>query len=268
MPLSELIHTRTGSGEPIVLIHGIGHRRQAWDQLVERLSQNHEVIAMDLAGFGESPAYPKGAAYAMPNAVKDLSENFAVWGISRPHVVGNSLGGAIALELALSGHARSVTALSPAGFFNLRGRAQAVGALLPLWLASFLPAPLLRVVLGNDGLRAMAGRVLYTHPERFTAEQVLADALSMRGAKGFLPTLLQAPHYSFSGQPPVPVTIAWGDKDLVLSPKQAEVAKERLPHAHHVLLPNCGHVPMSDDPELVSKIILDTVAKAEIRRAS
>ena len=45
---------------------------------------------------------------------------------------------------------------------------------------------------------------------------------------------------------------------------QAETAKKRLPHAHHVRLPGCGHVPMNDDPQLVAKVILDTVARSEV----
>src|SRR5687767_4165720 len=113
MLLSELVHTRKGSGEPLVLIHGIGHRRQAWDPVVDLLAQSYDVIAVDLAGFGESPAYPDGVPYDMDHAMEDLSANFAAWGIEKPHVVGNSLGGAIALELGARGLARSVTALSP-----------------------------------------------------------------------------------------------------------------------------------------------------------
>ena len=71
---SELVYTRKGSGEPLVLIHGIGHRRQAWDPVFERLAESYDVIAVDLAGFGESPAYPHGVGYNMPNAVDNLPD--------------------------------------------------------------------------------------------------------------------------------------------------------------------------------------------------
>ena len=98
---THLAYTRKGSGEPLVLIHGIGHRRQAWNPVLDVLAQQYDVIAVDLAGFGESDPYPAGTAYSMENACAILSQNFAEWGISRPHVVGNSLGGAIALELTV-----------------------------------------------------------------------------------------------------------------------------------------------------------------------
>ena len=126
--LSELVYTRKGSGEPLVLLHGIGHRRQAWDPVLDLLAESYDVIAVDLAGFGESPAYPDGVPYTMDNAAADLSANFAAWGIEKPHLVGNSLGGAIALELAARGLARSVTALSPAGFFRGADRFAALGS--------------------------------------------------------------------------------------------------------------------------------------------
>ena len=56
---SELAYTRKGSGEPLVLIHGIGHRRQAWDPVFEHLAESYDVIAVDLAGFGDPRRTPK-----------------------------------------------------------------------------------------------------------------------------------------------------------------------------------------------------------------
>lgn len=60
----------------------------------------------------------------------------------------------------------------------------------------------------------------------------------------------------------MPVTIAWGDKDRILTPSQAVRARARLPRAHHLMLPGCGHVPMSDDPRLVASTILTTTGAA------
>ena len=64
--------------------------------------------------------------------------------------------------------------------------------------------------------------------------------------------------YRFAGSPTVPVTVAWGTQDRILRPHQAERARELLPQARHVPLPGCGHVPMSDDPDLVASLILQT----------
>lgn len=263
MSIPPLSFTRAGSGEPLVLIHGIGHRRQAWNPIFDRLAEKYDVIAVDLAGFGESPAYPKSLPYTMDSAIAHITENFAAWGIDRPHVVGNSLGGAISLELAARGHVRSATALSPAGFFGFRGRVQALAVLLPIRFVSLLPLFFLKWMTSFARVRKFAGRGLYFHPERLTAEEVFGDARSLHYSKAFERTARNVPKYSFSGSPTVPVTVAWGDRDYVLNPQQAEVARERLPNANHVGLPNCGHVPMIDDPDLVIRVIDQTAARAK-----
>lgn len=259
--LSELVYTRKGSGEPLVLFHGIGHRRQAWDPVLDLLAESYDVIAVDLAGFGESPAYPDGEPYTMDNAAADLSANFAAWGIDRPHVVGNSLGGAIALELGARGLARSVTALSPAGFFRGADRVAALLILLALRLsARFTPAPMLRALSRSAVGRRAIGYVLYTHPERFTADEVYGDSLALKHAAAFGGTLKSGTTYTFDQPVSVPTTIAWGTRDRILFYAQSALAQERLPGARHVALPHCGHVPMIDDPELIVRVIEQTTA--------
>src|SRR5919204_4401253 len=94
-----IAYDRHGSGEPLVLIHGIGHRRQVWDPVIPLLGRDFEVIAIDLPGFGESPVPPDGHVYDMPSTADRLDAFFHSLDLDRPHVAGNSLGGAVALEL-------------------------------------------------------------------------------------------------------------------------------------------------------------------------
>ncbi|WP_216822920.1 alpha/beta fold hydrolase [Aeromicrobium sp. A1-2] len=259
---SELVYTRKGSGEPLVLIHGIGHRRQAWDPVFEQLATKYDVIAVDLAGFGESPAYPAGIKYDMHGACDNLAANFAAWGIDRPHVVGNSLGGAIALELGARNLARSVTALSPAGFFGIVNKLQTFVLLIMLRVSSLLPAGALRFTSNRAWGRRLAGGSLYTRPQRFTPEQVYGDALALKNCTGFERTIVSGIRYAFHQRLAVPTTIAWGTRDLILPYSSSAIAQERLPEAQHVALPHCGHVPMIDDPELIVRVIDQTVAAA------
>lgn len=265
---SELVHTRKGSGEPLVLIHGIGHRRQAWDPVFEQLAQSYDVIAVDLAGFGESPGYPPGVKHTMSDACDNLEANFTLWGVDRPHVVGNSLGGAIALELGARNLVRSVTALSPAGFFGILNRVQTFVLLIMLRLSSLLPERILRFVSRRSWGRRLAGSSLYTHPERFTADEVYGDALALKHCTGFERTILAGMRYAFTDQVPVPATIAWGTRDLILPYSSSAIAQERLPEARHVALPHCGHVPMIDDPELIVRVIDQTIAQTAVERAA
>jgi pimeloyl-ACP methyl ester carboxylesterase len=259
---SELTYSRSGSGEPLVLIHGVGHRRQAWNPVVDLLARSYEVYAIDLAGFGESPGLPDGMTYSMDNACQNLADNFANWGIENPHVVGNSLGGALALELAARGQVRSVTALSPAGFFRGPDRLVALLVLLALKFTSYLPPAFLAPAMKSAVMRRAIGRSLFEHGDRLTAEEFLGDTAALRHGSGFFPVLRAGVTYAFRDKVDVPVTIAWGTRDKVLLYGQAGVAAERLPMARHVPLPGCGHVPMIDDPSLIARVVEQTACLA------
>ncbi|KAA1395645.1 alpha/beta fold hydrolase [Aeromicrobium ginsengisoli] len=260
---TRLAHTRKGSGEPLLLIHGIGHRRQAWDPVLDRLAESYDVIAIDLAGFGESEPYPAGTAYTMDNACRIIGENLEEWGVSQPHVVGNSLGGAIALEMGARGMARSVTALSPAGFFrNVGDRLVALFALILLKLSSYLPLAVVRPALRSAAGRRLIGRTLYVNGDRIPVEDFVGDALALRNGSAFFPTFRAGFTYRFTSKVDVPTTIAWATRDQVLVYGQSGLAQEVLPDARHVALPHCGHVPMVDDPELIVRVIDTTVAEA------
>jgi len=268
MPLSRLVYDRKGSGETVVLIHGIGHRRQAWQPVFDRLAERYDVIAVDLAGFGKSPRYARGVPYNMDNACLDLSQNFAEWGIERPHVVGNSLGGAIALELGARGLVSSATALSPAGFFTRFGIVRALAVLGLLRVTSQAPDFVVRLLTRTRLGRKAVGYVLYAHPERHTAEAAYGDAIALKRCRGFEGVAKEGLGYRFDQPVDVPVTVAWGTKDLILPYRQSAVARERLPEARHVPLVGAGHVPMSDLPDRVIELVDETVGRAKGRSAA
>lgn len=262
-PLSDLVHDRAGTGETVVLIHGIGHRRQAWYPVFDRLSERYDVIAVDLAGFGDSAPYAPGIPYDMENACRDLADNFARWGIERPHVVGNSLGGAIALELASRGLVSSVTALSPAGFFRRLDFIRAIVVLGLLRLTSKAPDAVLRAVARTSWGRRLAGLSLYAHPERHGFDAVYGDALALKRCRAFSGVLRAGIGYEFDRPVEVPTTIAWGTADRILPYVQSGIAASRLPDAVHVPLLGAGHVPMVDAPDRIIELIDQTVARAQ-----
>ena len=116
---------RTGSGPPLLLLHGLGMARIVWRPVVPLLAREREVIALDLPGFGASPQGPhtvEGLAHCVAAFAAGL-------GLERPHVAGNSLGGAVALAMGAAGTVRSVCALSPVGFVvRPRGHVRPRGA--------------------------------------------------------------------------------------------------------------------------------------------
>ncbi|ALV37128.1 alpha/beta fold hydrolase [Streptomyces sp. CdTB01] len=252
-------YARVGSGAPLLLLHGIGHHRQAWDPVVDILATEREVITVDLPGFGASPGLPDGLAY-------DLATTTAVFGafcealeLDRPHVAGNSLGGLLALELAREKLVRSVTALSPAGFWSDAERRYAFGVLLAMRrISQRLPLPLVERLSRSAAGRTMLTSTIYARPGRRSPDAVVAETLALAGATGFDATLRAGTAVQFTDDiPDLPVTVAWGTRDMLLVRRQGVRAKQIIPRARLVRLPGCGHCPMNDDPALVARVILD-----------
>ncbi|MGW1754677.1 alpha/beta fold hydrolase [Streptomyces mirabilis] len=252
-------YARVGTGEPLLLLHGIGHHRQAWDPVVHILAAEREVIAVDLPGFGESPALPDGLTHDLRTVVPTLGGLCEALEIERPHVAGNSLGGLLALELGREKLVRSVTAISPAGFWSPVERRYAFGVLLAMRQgARRLPLPVIERLSRSAAGRAALTSTIYARPGRRSPEAVVAETLALARAEGFADTLRAGTTVQFTDDiPGLPVTVAWGTRDRLLVRRQGIRAKHIIPRARLVRLPGCGHVPMNDDPALVARVILD-----------
>ncbi|MFB8086633.1 alpha/beta fold hydrolase [Streptomyces sp. col6] len=253
-------YERSGSGEPLLLLHGIGHHRQAWDPVIPILAVERDVIAVDLPGFGVSPALPEDVPYNLTTVAPLLAGFCEAIGVDRPHVAGNSLGGLLALELGRTGAVRSVTALSPAGFWTERERVYAFGTLRAMRLAAeSMPLPLIERLSRTAAGRTALTSTIYARPGRRSPSAAVSETLALREATGFHQTLTVGRDVLFTDDiPGLPVTIAWGGRDRLLLRRQGVRAKHTLPGARLVRLPGCGHVPMNDDPALVARVILDT----------
>ena len=244
----------TPSGEPLVLLHGIGHWTQAaWDALLPELDA-YRVVAIDLPGFGESdrPDAPYDAPY-YARIVEDVVE---ARGLGRFCLAGNSLGGMIAAQFA-SGHPERVAALvliAPAGFRRSPGLVVRVFGVAPLLARLRLHPPrrfVRRVMeaathntrvltddvhdrayrLSRDPLVARAfGRVYWNH------RRVLFDMAA-----------LHARFARYRG----PVAIVWGRQDRYLPVAGIERARAVYPHATETLLDGCGHLPQVEMPARV-----------------
>lgn len=249
-----------GAGDPVALIHGIGHRRQAWGAVPQLLNdRGYDVYVVDLPGHGTSPTPTRPDGYTMRSTAEQLERFFASLGIDRPHVVGNSLGGAVALELAHTGAARTATVISPAGFFPVHHLPNIAVNLLFMKVGSHLPEAVHRRLAAHAWFRRIAFRSLYTHPETVTVEAAVGDTLNLRRSKGFWPHFFRATFMRFTKDVQVPTTVAWGDTDRLLLPSEAHTARTRLPGATHVTLPDSGHCPQHDHPELVVDVIAATI---------
>jgi pimeloyl-ACP methyl ester carboxylesterase len=260
--MTTINYERRGAGTPLVLIHGIGSRWQMWLPVMDALAERHDVIAVDIPGFGGSPAPELGYEPGVPTLCTLLEEFWAELGIERPHVSGNSMGGQIALEFARRDTVRSVSALSPGGFLT---EAQTRVARLQLKISrggTKLIRPYARALTASAlGRKALISGVV-AHAERIEPEQAALMIEGAADATWFDEMLdwLKDNAFTEVTRTTIPVTIAWGSKDRLLPPRGAAQALSLFPDARYVRLENCGHVPTYDDPELVAKVMLQTAA--------
>lgn len=251
-----LHHVRQGSGEPLVLLHGIGSELCAWEPVLGPLAETHDVIAVDLPGFGRSRPLPDGVTptpQALADAVAGLLDEL---GIDAAHVAGNSLGGWVALELAKAGRATSVVGLCPAGLWGapLRrtaGTADAPGPGRAHRLAKRL-RPLIPVALLVPQVRRLVLGPFVAHPERvpYRAAWRMVSSYARATAYEATSVAMRGAHFTGGERIDVPVTFAFGERDRLIRP-----TRTRIPGARTVVLPDCGHVPMWDDPELVVDLL-------------
>lgn len=249
-----LSHVREGSGPALLLVHGIGSSHRSFVPVIEDLAADFTVYAVDLPGFGDSPPLDrKPTMRALADACAEVVADAGPFA-----VVGNSLGGGIALHLALDGRARAACALCPVGFVEGWER---------VWLHFFvrstpaLFAPL-KPLAGSAFVRRHSTAVVLAHGERTTPQQLRDAADDAKRAVGLQPTASHALNWRAPSVTslPCPVTIAWGDTDrLLLYGPQAARARERMPSARHVTLEDVGHVPMFDDPQLTASVIRESV---------
>jgi pimeloyl-ACP methyl ester carboxylesterase len=240
----------------MLLAHGIGMSHGAFAGVTEALATSFEVFAVDLPGFGASAPLPGSPTM---RALADACGAFmASCGHPRFHVTGNSLGGGIALHLALDGRALSACALSPVGFMEGWERVFAHVSLLQARAGAPGAPSLMRTIGRVAPVRRALVRQYAEHGERLEAERLALSFEDLAGARAFVSTLRHAVNWRAPTvrSLPCPVTIAWGEHDrLLLTRPQSSRARSRLLAARHVTLPDCGHLPAWDDPALVERVI-------------
>jgi pimeloyl-ACP methyl ester carboxylesterase len=266
--MSHLAYHRTGAGEPLVLLHALGLTRQTWNPVLPALSEHFDVIAVDLPGFGDSEPLPKAiepTPAALAAAVAGLLDEL---GIANPHLVGNSLGGWVALEFASMRPAASVTLLSPAGLWRADTPRYCRASLwASRWLTRHAAVPLSRLVDHRLGRALVLGQS-HGRPFALRPDAARAAIRSMGTSPGFDSVLKATATRRFLATTPIeaPVTVAFGSRDLLLLRHQSRHLDQLPPSTQLEILPGCGHVPMADDPAAVAALIMKSASV--VRRGS
>ncbi len=265
-----LAYARSGSGQPLVLLHGLGLSRQSWDPVVPLLEESFDVIAIDLPGFGESApvaadveSHPAAIAQGVAGLLRGL-------GIESPHVAGNSLGGWVALELAAVMPVSSITLLSPAGLWRERTPLYNRLSLTSVRALARFGRPLLSALVGNRCARWIVFRQFVGRPARMSPTQARQAITDLATAPGFRATLRATLRRAYVRSAPieVPVSVSFGTRDLVLLPHQSRHLDQLPPRTRLVPIAETGHVPMTDDPVAVASLIVHTAVQVGARSTS
>ena len=258
-PLSLL---RSGNGEPLLLLHGWGSSRRDFDAVVPELSERFDVLNVELPGAGRSRHLDeRPTVAAITDAVERTLDAAAV---GSAHVLGNSLGARVALELARRGRARSVAAIAPSGLNVLPERiVQGTGMALARVVgrtASPLFEPLSRSTVGRVALLA----TLKARPWSTSAEEAIGAREGFADSRDYWRMLLWALLLDVPrgmDRIDVPVLLVQGVADWIASGQTVRYLP-LVPRSRFRPLLAAGHAPQSDRPRTIVRLVEETARRA------
>lgn len=279
------IHVRqAGEGPvPVVLVHGLGGSALNWVPLMEHLGGQVSSLAIDLPGFGMSPP-PRDGDYSPRGHARAVADSIEEWRLRRSsaepvHVMGNSLGGAVALQLAAHRPdlVSSLTLVSPAlpsarvGRGNAHLPIVAIPGVGESLVRRYAAVPVEdRVQATLDACTTDPGRIPVSLREALIAETSQRDGLPyatdafLRSLRGLLATFAdRGPRrpWCLARQVSQPVLAIYGEDDILVDPRGAVRAAREFPDAEVVLLDDCGHVAQMEHPDVVASLWTDRFAR-------
>jgi pimeloyl-ACP methyl ester carboxylesterase len=260
---------RAGAGEPLVLIHGFTATWRCWLPVLGLLAPRFEVIAPTLHGHDGGPTPPQKAR-TLAQATDHFELLLDELGVETAHLAGNSMGGALALELAKRGRARSVVAISPGGGWEESDKRE-VERIIRLFKRTQTSARMTERhherLLARPGFRKIGMRDIMARGHLVPAEEAVlltrsstrctvVDAVfaTMRDGTGRVVDLDQVR---------APTLVAWGDKDRLLPmDRHASRFRREIPGVRFEVMRGLGHTPMWDDGGRIAALIGDFAAAA------
>jgi pimeloyl-ACP methyl ester carboxylesterase len=259
----------SAAAQPIVFVHGLSGCWANWLEQLPVLARERRVVTLDLPGFGYSPM--PSQQISMSGYARLLDRLLGELGIDAAVVVGNSMGGFIAAELAIAFPQRveRLVLISAAGISTTGhpGSMRAVPTLRRLetvlaatggWVASKSDT-----VARRSRLRDAALYVVARHPSRLPAA-LAAEQIRGAGKPGFIQALQAVLDYDIRERLPeiaCPTLIVWGDGDRLITVKDADVFEELIPDSRKVIFEDTGHLSMLERPAAFNALLKDFIAE-------
>jgi pimeloyl-ACP methyl ester carboxylesterase len=245
-----------GAGPPVVLVHGLGAYSFSWRDMVAALKQSYTTYAVDLLGFGRSPA-PQGFPNTMAAQAVEVSAFIKAQNLANPILIGHSMGGGVALRVAEQAGQNGQPSLGKlvliAPVAYPPDRSLPGGSIDDLSKLLNLPEP--ELAFGSRQLVEQILKKAYKKPARVTPQQIdgYAKGLSSRNQlRAFLGhssklSELAAPAARLLGIT-VETLIIWGKDDTFLPPSNGKTLEGALAHAKFKDIVDCGHIPQEEKP--------------------
>lgn len=257
-------YLEAGTGSPVLLLHGYGQSATSWRWIIPALARTHRVLALSLPGHGDSA--PAIDGYAPGRDLTPFVTGFLdTLGVGLLDVVGHSVGGAVALRVALADPARvrTLTLVDSAG---LGREVNPLFALAALPILGELGILLSRLPGGDLQRTTMSTAMLFAQPWRAPAEFITEQhALGWRAGHLEAATATARALFDLNGQREIllnqlhtltmPTLVIWGACDYVLPVYQAQTAVDRLPQGQLSLFPDCGHLPHVECPDQFTAVL-------------
>jgi pimeloyl-ACP methyl ester carboxylesterase len=260
-------YVEMGEGAPVLFVHGLSGAWQNWLENLPHFARTHRAIAVDLPGFGASPIPPWEISIpAYGRFLRDFCERL---GIERCSLVGNSMGGFIATELAITEPERvdDLVLVSAAGITWARARREPAEMLGRVGRAA---APLaLRFQLSGirrPKFRERAFRGVFHDPNALRREMLWENVVPALQSPGYFDAMTNLVGYDIRDrleEIEVPTLIIWGRNDRVVPVPAAIAYKKRIgDNADLVIFDHCGHVPQIERPVRFNRVVEKFLARS------
>jgi pimeloyl-ACP methyl ester carboxylesterase len=266
--MPKIVHTpefRGGSGEPMVLLNGGVNTWTSWKPQLPFLTEKYDVFAPTHIGNAGAPPLPPGPVSI--DTFTDYAEAaMDRTGLDTAHLAGYSLGGAVAMELARRGRARSVYAFAPAGGWATEASLDRLRRFFTAVQTSARAGRRLAPIGARLGfVRHYLVRGTNAHGERMPPEAMvrLINELAASEVPGAIAKRFAFAQLELYDDPGVPVTIAWPERDRLLPYEwYGKAWREVAPFAEWKTMPDVGHMPNYDAPEQIAREIIATAQRA------
>jgi pimeloyl-ACP methyl ester carboxylesterase len=249
--------------EPAVLVHGLGGQWQNWLENIPRLAQDRRVVAMDLPGFGLTPEPPEDVEVTISQYGRWVNELCDRLGMGQIELVGNSMGGYIAAEVAIQfpERVKRLVLVSAAGISSaevLQAPILTVGRIAAALASNSVTR--YRYLAARPITRHLSLALVARHPRLLKPDLAYEGFFKGGGKPGFDDALRASLDYDFRDRlddVKVPTLIVWGERDSIIPTRDADEFERLIDDSRKVVMKDCGHIPMAERPQAFNDALVD-----------